>query len=78
MTETGEKRPRGRPPLSNDNEVINVIVPKWLMSEVREHIRSRGATIAGWVRLAMEDQLEREEYRRTPHIVRERSSRKKG
>jgi predicted DNA-binding protein len=52
--------PGGRPPLSKESEVITVIIPKEMMQRVREVTRKRAATIAGYVRQAIEEKLERE------------------
>jgi predicted DNA-binding protein len=53
----------GRPPLSKETEVINIIVPKDMMQRVRDVTRKRAATIAGYVRQAIEEKLEREQGR---------------
>jgi predicted DNA-binding protein len=55
--------PGGRPPISKESEVINIIVPKDMMQRVREVTRKRAATIAGYVRQAIEEKLEREQGR---------------
>ena len=55
-----ERKPGGRPPLSRETEVLNVIVSKEMMQRVREVTRKRAATIAGYVRQAIEEKLERE------------------
>jgi hypothetical protein len=57
----GKRNVGGRPPLSKDTEVINIIVPKEMMQRVREVTRKRAATIAGYVRQAIEEKLEREQ-----------------
>jgi hypothetical protein len=57
----GKRRAGGRPPLSKETEVINIIVPKEMMQRVREVTRKRAATIAGYVRQAIEEKLEREQ-----------------
>lgn len=55
-----ERKPGGRPPLSHDNEVINILVPKETMERVRRVTSERAATIAGFVRQAIQEKLERE------------------
>ena len=52
----------GRPPLSPESEVINVIVPKELMGRVRQLTTDRGNSIAWVVRTALAQLLEREGY----------------
>jgi predicted DNA-binding protein len=54
------KNPGGRPPISKETEVITVIVPKETMQQVREVTRKRAATLAGYIRQAIEEKLERE------------------
>lgn len=56
-----EKNVGGRPPVSKKNEVINIIVPSEQMSRVRKVTTRKAATIAGWVRQAIEEKLQREE-----------------
>ena len=53
--------PGGRPRLSRETEVINVIVPKEVMARVRKLTKQRAATIAGFVRQAIAEKLERED-----------------
>lgn len=55
-----EKKRIGRPPVAPDSEVLNILVPKEIMQRVRGVTKQRAATIAGWVRQAMEEKLERE------------------
>jgi predicted DNA-binding protein len=57
----GKRNVGGRPSLSKETEVINIIVPKEMMQRVREVTRKRAATIAGYVRQAIEEKLEREQ-----------------
>jgi hypothetical protein len=61
MEPKSKRKAGGRPPLSRDTEVINIIVPKEMMERVREVTRKRAATIAGYVRQAIEEKLEREQ-----------------
>lgn len=62
-TEQREKRPRGRPRNTNpkETEVLNVVVSSDAMRRVRAELERQGvgATIAGWVRDAIDEKLER-------------------
>lgn len=55
-----ERKQGGRPPISRENEVINILVPKTTMVRVRKVTARHAATIAGFVRQAIEEKLERE------------------
>jgi len=53
----------GRPPLSSEREVLTVMFPKELLTRMREATRKRAGTLAGYIRQAVEEKLEREEQR---------------
>jgi predicted DNA-binding protein len=55
--------PGGRPPLSQQTKVITIVMPLELLQRVQDVTRKRAATIAGYVRQAIEEKLERERER---------------
>jgi len=63
QTSSPPRNPGGRPPVSRDSEVLNVIVPKELMARVRKLSEERGSTIAWIVRRALSEMMDREGYR---------------
>lgn len=55
-----DKHPGGRPPLSREKEPLHILIPGELMERIRKAVKQRAGTIAGFVRQAIEEKLERE------------------